>query len=485
MSIQSEIDRIKSSIASAYTSVKEKNGSLPEVQNVGGLASAIDTIPPSIPPGGITNQVLVKSSDQNYDVEWSDLPKASATMLGTVIIGDGLSINEDGTVSYTLPTASTAELGGIKVGNNLSITKDGVLNAIDTTYSAATQTTIGLMSAGDKVKLDGIASGANNYTLPTASSTTLGGVKVGGGLSIAGNGILSVPVMKGATFTTNSESGLTPPATSGPLSRYLSVGGTWDNLDAKFLNVSGGMLDGSLGISQSSEVEGSNVLALYYSTTNFLGFRSVIAYNEDGTLRPELSLINSDGEGVFINGVHAPENPWDVTTKEYVDNTLSDNQYTLPQASATVLGGIKIGKNLKWVEGLLNATDTTYSPMIGATSESDGVAGLVPAPTKDSRYRALDSTGNWYYVSSRVNATFPTSIWTYNSTDKMYHSQIIRDVSFSSQCVAQLSMSDENLAKLYSPIRTEIDHSTGALTLVTKVKPLEAITVDILIFYLW
>lgn len=41
-----------------------------------------------------------------------------------------------------------------------------------------------------KNKLDGIAANANNYTLPTASSTTLGGVKVGSGLSIS-NGVLS------------------------------------------------------------------------------------------------------------------------------------------------------------------------------------------------------------------------------------------------------------------------------------------------------
>ena len=36
----------------------------------------------------------------------------------------------------------------------------------------------GLMSYQDKVKLDGIASGANNYSLPVSSNTTLGGIKV-------------------------------------------------------------------------------------------------------------------------------------------------------------------------------------------------------------------------------------------------------------------------------------------------------------------
>ena len=40
-------------------------------------------------------------------------------------------------------------------------------------------------TAAYKSKLDGIANNANNYSLPTASSSTLGGIKVGSGLSIS------------------------------------------------------------------------------------------------------------------------------------------------------------------------------------------------------------------------------------------------------------------------------------------------------------
>lgn len=54
----------------------------------------------------------------------------------------------------------------------------------------ATQTASGLMSADDKAKLDGIAAGANNYTLPSAG-TNLGGVKSGGDVSIT-SGVITV-----------------------------------------------------------------------------------------------------------------------------------------------------------------------------------------------------------------------------------------------------------------------------------------------------
>jgi hypothetical protein len=78
-----------------------------------------------------------------------------------------------------LPTASNTTKGGIKIGSNLSIDKDvlslsksNVTNALgytppttNTTYSAATQSANGLMSAADKIKLDGIATGAQVNTV--------------------------------------------------------------------------------------------------------------------------------------------------------------------------------------------------------------------------------------------------------------------------------------------------------------------------------
>lgn len=81
-------------------------------------------------------------------------------------------------------TATTTELNYI----------DGVTSNIQTqlnskaasghTHSAATTSAAGLMSAADKSKLDGIASGANAYTLPAAGSS-LGGVKSGGDVTIS------------------------------------------------------------------------------------------------------------------------------------------------------------------------------------------------------------------------------------------------------------------------------------------------------------
>ena len=80
----------------------------------------------------------------------------------------------------------------------------------NTTYSAATQSAAGLMSAADKTKLDGIATGANNYTytLPSATSSTLGGVKIGSNITVS-SGTISLTKSNVTTAL-----GYTPPTTN-------------------------------------------------------------------------------------------------------------------------------------------------------------------------------------------------------------------------------------------------------------------------------
>jgi len=66
-------------------------------------------------------------------------------------------------VSYTLPTATASTLGGIKIGTGLSIDAGGVVTA----------------------------TGGGSYSLPTATASTLGGIKIGTGLSIDAGGVVT------------------------------------------------------------------------------------------------------------------------------------------------------------------------------------------------------------------------------------------------------------------------------------------------------
>ena len=64
---------------------------------------------------------------------------------------------------------------------------------------AATTSTAGLMTASDKAKLDSIAAGANAYTLPTASSSTLGGVKTTSTVT-SNSGYTACPIIGGVPY---------------------------------------------------------------------------------------------------------------------------------------------------------------------------------------------------------------------------------------------------------------------------------------------
>lgn len=83
-------------------------------------------------------------------------------------------------------TSVVGQTGNITAAQVATALTDAGYKLTDTTYGLATTTSNGLMSATDKTKLDGIAENANNYTLPTASSSTKGGIKVGATLSISG-----------------------------------------------------------------------------------------------------------------------------------------------------------------------------------------------------------------------------------------------------------------------------------------------------------
>lgn len=91
--------------------------------------------------------------------------------INVITTGEGSS---EAQPTIAVKPATTTAIGGIIVGTNLTIDETGKLSAIDTTYNDVTTTTHGLMTAADKVKLNGIAEGANKTIVDAsliASST--------------------------------------------------------------------------------------------------------------------------------------------------------------------------------------------------------------------------------------------------------------------------------------------------------------------------
>lgn len=173
------------------------------------------------------------SANREISANIATLPIASATTLGCIKVGANLGIDPDGTLSAT---GGGGGGGDYLPGANIQISPARVISATDTTYTAGTGIDItgvsneisvdmsglpdastssaGLMSATDKTKLDGIEAGANNYTLPVAGTSVLGGIKLsnkfelndsnqllpkystlytaGDGIAISSSGVISV-----------------------------------------------------------------------------------------------------------------------------------------------------------------------------------------------------------------------------------------------------------------------------------------------------
>jgi len=91
--------------------------------------------------------------------------------------GTGISVtNAAGaiTLANTAPNVTT----DISISHNANSVVVNSSDGADGTINAATTSLAGVMTSADKTKLDGIATGANNYTLPAATSTALGGIEL-------------------------------------------------------------------------------------------------------------------------------------------------------------------------------------------------------------------------------------------------------------------------------------------------------------------
>lgn len=108
------------------------------------------------------------------------VPAPAKGQQGLYLRGDGVWATPTNT---TYGLASTTANGLLKqLPNNTTqfMRGDGAwATPPNTTYGNASQSASGLMSADDKKKLDGIASGANAYSLPLATASVRGGVKIG------------------------------------------------------------------------------------------------------------------------------------------------------------------------------------------------------------------------------------------------------------------------------------------------------------------
>ena len=226
---------------------------------------------------------------------------------GNIVVSgsvDGRDLQTDGTKldgiaananNYSLPTATGSALGGVKVGSNLNIDSNGVLSA------------------------------ASSYSLPTASQSTLGGVKVGTNLTIDNNGVLSATQLSLTSSNIN--------AVYGDTTQLILGAGTNDAALKLYYGTGSGTSYGVITADNGVHLQfdGANKLE---TTTNGIKINGGLQ-DKDGELGTNGQVLSSTGTEL---------------------NWVNPSAYTLPTADGSTLGGIKVGTNLTIDNGVLSST---------------------------------------------------------------------------------------------------------------------------------
>lgn len=435
--------------------------------------------------GSDGSSTTVTDSDTKYT-----LPAATGSVLGGVKVGGNIT-NSSGTISltkanvtaalgYTPPTQDTNTWIALKGAtssaagtagyapapsagaSNRYLRSDGtwaVPPDTNTTYSNATSSTAGLMSSADKAKLDGIAPSANNYSLPDATTSVKGGVKVGSGISVSGgtistslsnlgvtataaelnymdgvtsnvqsqlngkaasthkhaaadisSGTLSVdrlptvPVSKGGTGATSAATARTALGVQNPITASVAL--TNQNLNSYNTEPQCGWYYAGSGNSVTNKPSGVDAFGMFVMRTA-LGLYTQFLYDSNNKLWTRsysdsswstwVALVRTtDTIAKATSATNATKATQDSAGQQI--NTTYVKSVTASGRTVTVTKGD--GKT-----STFQTQDTTYGNMGGASTSAAGKAGLVPAPSQGNANRYLRSDGTWQ-VPPDTNTTY-------------------------------------------------------------------------------
>lgn len=301
-------------------------------------------------------------------------------------------------------------------------------------HGGATQSEAGFMSAADKKKLDGIAEGANKYSLPTATSSVLGGVKTGANIT-NNSGVLSV-----TADNVKNALGYTPPEqdtnTWRPVVNNLTSDSTTDSLSAAQGKALKTLIDGKAASNHThtksqitdfpalGTVAVKNVRTL--TTQGASGWKDAAT---DQQYVPDMSFIaywNGAYSGTSSNLVYCYRGAFGtIVTKNTSDYAVAGHTHTWDSVtgkpstftpSSHTHGVIKSlsvnGTTITCTkdDGTTSTittqdTNTTYGTFKGATTSAAGSTGLVIAPVAGNANRYLRSDGTWA-VPPDTNTTY-------------------------------------------------------------------------------
>lgn len=355
-------------------------------------------------------------------------------------------------------------------------------------HGGATQSEAGFMSAADKKKLDGIAEGANKYSLPTATSSVLGGVKTGANIT-NNSGVLSV-----TAANVRDALGYTPPKqdtnTWRPVVNNLTSSATDQSLAAnqgKILNESKAAMivltnenlndvvtpgfyssGGSNSVTNKpSNVDHFGLIVIHRASGNYytqIVYSDSAAYRrhcvngtwsgwvqdkltDTDTWRGIQNNLTSDAtdqslsaaQGKVLKGLVDGKAPASHTHSQYYDSTISRTKGTVLAAPASANGGATFRTLTKSDVGLGsvdNTADSAKSVKYAASAGSATSAASATTATNDTKGQAITSYIRGLSVNGRTvtytkgDGTTGTITTQDNNTDTKVTQSAVKDSDY-------------------------------------------------------
>lgn len=233
----------------------------------------------------------------------------------------------------------------------------------------------------EKTKLAGLS----NYTLPTASDTVKGGIKVGTGLTMNGE-VLSATgggmadsvewdnVLSKPEFATVATSGAYNDLTGRPNLATVATSGSYADLSNKptipTVDVTKSYVDTQL----ATKANASNVY-----TKAEVDSKVSSVYRVKGSVASYANLPTVDvtiGDVYNVNDTGA--NYVATSTTPTWDKLSETVNYSLPAATSSVLGGVKTGSNITNSSGTISLSSSNVTSALGYTpvKNESGVASI-------------------------------------------------------------------------------------------------------------
>ena len=274
------------------------------------------------------NTSTVKNAIVTTDADGKVAPVAiSDTGTGTYVTGVTVSggvvtLSRGTPTAYSLPTASASTKGGVKIGANVNVATDGTISV-----PTATSGALGVVKTGTNIT-------NNNGTI---SVTTIATPTQGSAVPLTSGGAYTALAAKEATANKLKTTDTTAVTDTNKDTLYPSVGKTQAMIDSKVA-----------GLDKSDTAETGKYVSAVSET--------------DGVItvsRASLPTVGNATLTIQRNGTTVDTFTANATSNKTINITDNDTVYTLPNATTTTKGGVIVGSNISVSNGTISVPVAT------------------------------------------------------------------------------------------------------------------------------